>query len=110
MADIEHEAHAKQQAVERREMEEQARKVAAARKAEDVERTKAGATAKVPKATGRGRGNPAGRASTTSYATPTSYVSVGGQGGVKGTLRGSSTSGRRTVTGVGPRRGKGRGS
>lgn len=122
LADSEQEALLKQQAAERREYEEQERRMEAARKAEADERKRAeGAAVRLPRAGARGRGRGLGGrgAARGAYQTAdnTTYVGAGesGQGRVsgRGTTRGSSTTSRRTTSGigrgVGPVRGRVRG-
>jgi len=107
-ADQEQEVYARQQAAERRELEEQERRAAAAKRAEDEERRKAEAATRTSNPSQRGKGRPPGRATNTTQATTPGYVPMGGQG-TKGGSRGSSTGARRTTSGIGRGIGSGRG-
>lgn len=116
LADIEADEIAARQAASRREREEAARREAALRKAEEDERRRAEAAARPTSAAGtRGRrGGLRGRASASSAPTTggrptTSYVGVGGQGGVRGTARQTAASRAGSGIGRGGLRGRGRG-
>ena len=100
LADAEQEIYIKQQAAERREYEEQERRAAAAREAEEHERRTAEAATRVLRRPSRGRARGLGRAGGSNPVSNTSYVGVGGQGGVRGTARASSMA-RRTTSGIG---------
>ncbi|KAF4307195.1 DASH complex subunit duo1 [Botryosphaeria dothidea] len=90
LAEIEADTIAQQQAIERREREEQARREATARKAEEDERKRAEASSRPSSAAStRGRRGGLRRGSTsttgttsTGRTTPGGYVGVGGQRGV----------------------------
>ncbi|MCJ1304720.1 hypothetical protein MMC08_007533 [Hypocenomyce scalaris] len=106
VANIENESVLKQQAAERREIEEHQRREAAARKAEDEERRRVETAAGRATRGSRGRGRGSGKAGTNSTS---GYVGVGGQGGVKGTARGGGTIPGRAGSGIGRGIGSGRG-
>ena len=99
IADVEQEARARQQAMERREIEEQQRREAAARKAEEDERRRTEAALKSSRGTSRGRVRGTSRGGSTA-SSASDYVGVGGQASSRGG-RGASTTARRTTTGIG---------
>lgn len=104
IADIEEETQAKQDAAERRALEEQERKADMARKAEEDERRRAEAATRVSKSAtrGRGRGMARGASSSTSTATPASATSANTS--MSSIARGTSST-RRATGGIGRLRG-----
>lgn len=99
IADEEQEALARQQAAERREIEELQRREAATRKAEEDERKRAEAATKATRGAARGRVRGTARGGNVG-STSTGYVGVGGQTPSRN-ARGTSTATRRTAGGIG---------
>ena len=106
--DQEQEVYARQQAAERREIEEQRHKANAAKHAEDDERRRAEVATRDSKPLKRGKGRTPGRATSTSQPATPGHVRMGGQG-TRGGSRGVGTGTRRTTTGIGRGIGSGRG-
>jgi hypothetical protein len=106
LAAVEEDEIHRQQAAERRQAEDQARREATARKMEEERRR---AEASTPRAGTRGRGRGTrGRGTSTATSTTGGYVGVGGQAG-QGVSRSNST-GNRGASGIGRGlRGRGRG-
>ncbi|MCJ1277391.1 hypothetical protein MMC21_005203 [Puttea exsequens] len=90
IADGENEDTLRRQEKERRQVEEQRREEAREREREEEERRRLteSTTSKGTRGRGRGAGRGVGK------GTSSNYVGVGGQGGVRGTARGGSSTGR----------------
>lgn len=98
IADIEEETLEKQRAIERREAEEQERRLAAARLAEEEDKRKAELAARQSRPASA-RGGRIGAGGRVPSASSSSHVQVGGSNS-SGIKRGTSTT-RRTTSGIG---------
>ena len=105
IADGENEVILRRQEKERREAEQASREEARAKEKEEEDRRRMteGPTTKGPRGRGRGVGRAVGR------AAGNGYVGVGGQGGVRGTVRAGGATPGRVGSGIGRSMGSGRG-